>query len=416
MDDVDVDWGLDDDGYDDDCLSVGGDDGALNSGLADIIEELADDTKTNPMKPQEVALTEEAKRNGERRSEQRGTENNEEKYLEDREEKLEKHVEESSTTKEMRPEGKPESMSNPTSSKTASNPAAVQTPRSYQQAVSPPPPKSKASSPPQRSILSVRDRRAPSHETSPHGLQAESRDGPRRQEPRNDSHRESDRRGGKARPVDERHDKARMDDKTRRTGWEPDERREVRLERHRAAWREDEVRSLRSSDDGYHLKGAFQQPLHNSTDGLPEGWRRIVPEKAFREGIPIPVAPQGGPGPFFYRHEETGVGQWEKPMGKSVDKPTEQVHEPNPTDQTGHVDRSKDNRRNGSEEPKSVSKQNDPQERDHNRPTGHVATSATYFRTSRGSSSRRSRQSPGWRLRACSLQRRAYRSQSGARS
>jgi hypothetical protein len=31
MEDVDVDWGLDDDGYDDDCLSLGGYDGACNS-------------------------------------------------------------------------------------------------------------------------------------------------------------------------------------------------------------------------------------------------------------------------------------------------------------------------------------------------------------------------------------------------
>lgn len=95
----------------------------------------------------------------------------------------------------------------------------------------------------------------------------------------------------------------------RREGRERDSGRERERERDR---RRDGERSDDDGREGYQLKGAFQQPLHNSTDGLPAGWRRIVPDKAFREGIPIPPAGRSS-AKYFYRHEERGVGQWERP-------------------------------------------------------------------------------------------------------
>lgn len=164
--------------------------------------------------------------------------------------------------------------------------------------------------------------------------------------------------------------------------------------------------------DGYHLKGAFQQPLHNSADGLPVGWRRIVPDKAFREGIRVPPADRfQGTGRYFYRHEESGVNQWEKPSGPP------KVSKDDKMDEDVKKDEGREEERKEKDDDKPAPKQEERRER--LPPTGPAATRVAGpqpTRTSQHSSRvavfralprarverRSSRGSRGWRSRACS--------------
>ncbi|GMK53880.1 hypothetical protein CspeluHIS016_0104660 [Cutaneotrichosporon spelunceum] len=315
MDDADVDWGLDDDGYDDDCLSVGGYD-----------DEMADEPKTKHEQDSQEAI----KRNESRGSPSKNIAEKEEasKTVKDipeampEEEPKEGAKEAANTARQFQPkplytnipasstEPIPSPTSAPLTRSTPELPVTSHLENQEERREGEPP-----SSQPRDSA--GRDRRARSRERE--GWREDRRD-------KHEGERPQQEWGDRSRPTQERrksYDRSRPDDKhtsSGREGRDWDERREVKREHDRAVWRGKEPTSLRT-EDGYHLKGAFQQPLHNSTDGLPGGWRRIVPDKAFREGIPIPTAPKGGPGRYFFLHEGTGAGQWEAPAGSLQPKP-----------------------------------------------------------------------------------------------